>query len=83
MKILSRGRNKSVALKKLTMVHPTEGFPITAMREIVLLKRLQHHNIVQLQDIFPSRQSEANKNKGSFYLQFEYVKHDLQGLLNK
>lgn len=26
--------------------------------------------------------SKKNKNRGSFYLVFEYLKHDLQGLIN-
>jgi hypothetical protein len=35
-----------VALKKLNMSREEEGFPITALREIQILKRLKHENVV-------------------------------------
>jgi cyclin-dependent kinase 12/13 len=32
-----------------------EGFPITAMREIKILKRLNHPNIVKLKEVVTSK----------------------------
>jgi serine/threonine protein kinase len=40
-----------VALKKIRMEHEDEGVPSTAIREISLLKEVQHPNIVKLKDI--------------------------------
>lgn len=40
-----------VALKKLNMSKEEEGFPITALREIQILKRVKHPNVVSLLDI--------------------------------
>jgi serine/threonine protein kinase len=42
---------KQVALKRILMHNESQGFPITAIREIKLLKRLKHVNVVQLVDI--------------------------------
>lgn len=39
--------NEIVALKKLKMDKPDEGVPYTAVREISLLKEMQHENIVR------------------------------------
>lgn len=43
--------NEIVALKKIRMEHEDEGVPSTAIREISLLKEVQHPNIVKLKDI--------------------------------
>lgn len=47
--------NEVVALKKLNMAKEEEGFPITALREIRILKKLNHKNIVNLKEIVVSR----------------------------
>ncbi|KRY78826.1 Cyclin-dependent kinase 12, partial [Trichinella pseudospiralis] len=72
-----RGLNDLVALKKVRLDNEKEGFPITAIREIKILRQLNHPNIVQLKDIARDRCIE----KGGFYLMFEYMDHDLMGLL--
>jgi len=38
------GTNEIVALKKIRMDNEREGFPITAIREIKILKKLHHQN---------------------------------------
>ncbi|KAJ1735899.1 Cyclin-dependent kinase catalytic subunit, partial [Coemansia biformis] len=40
-----------VAMKKIRLESEDEGVPSTAIREISLLKELQHENIVKLLDI--------------------------------
>lgn len=68
-----------------------EGFPITAMREIKILKRLNHPNIVKLKEVVSSKRkliivtfiaNRENKNRGSVFLVFEYVDHDFNGLID-
>jgi len=80
--------NKVVALKKLLMVSPQrDGFPIYSIREITLLKRVQHENIVNLVEIVTNKvqrggSSEDNADAdNSIYMVFEYLEYDLQGLL--
>lgn len=82
-KAREQGTNKLVALKKVRLENEREGFPITAVREIKILRELNHKNIVQLLDIVTDKQtaSDMRHDKGSFYLVFEYVDHDLMGLL--
>ncbi|XP_042022664.1 cyclin-dependent kinase C-1-like isoform X2 [Salvia splendens] len=82
-----------VALKKIRMDNEKEGFPITAIREIKILKKLQHENVIQLKEIVtsPGRETneqvqpdaENNKYKGSIYMVFEYMDHDLTGLADR
>ncbi|KAL2143239.1 hypothetical protein VTI28DRAFT_243 [Corynascus sepedonium] len=63
-----------VALKRIRMEGEKDGFPVTAVREIKLLRSLSHKNIVKLQEVMV----EAN----DCFMVFEYLSHDLTGLLN-
>ncbi|KAF2220540.1 kinase-like domain-containing protein [Elsinoe ampelina] len=63
-----------VALKKIRMDGERDGFPVTAIREIKLLQSLHHPNIVALQ--------ETMVEKNDCFMIFEYLSHDLTGLLN-
>ncbi|KAJ5050974.1 uncharacterized protein L3040_002841 [Drepanopeziza brunnea f. sp. 'multigermtubi'] len=65
---------KMVALKKIRMEGERDGFPVTAVREIKLLQSLKHHNIVNLQEVMVE--------KNDCFMVFEYLSHDLTGLLN-
>ena len=51
-----------------------DGFPITAVREIRLLQHLRHKHVVALQEVM------VEKNEA--YMVFEYLSHDLTGLIN-
>ncbi|XP_002163199.2 cyclin-dependent kinase 13 [Hydra vulgaris] len=72
-----------VALKKVRLDKEKEGFPITAVREIKILRQLSHPSIVNLKEIVTDKQSalDFRKDKGDFYLVFEYCDHDLMGIL--
>ncbi|KAJ0097255.1 hypothetical protein Patl1_27219 [Pistacia atlantica] len=87
-----------VALKKIRMDNEKEGFPITAIREIKILKKLHHENVIKLKEIVTSPgilvlavlrgmskgdQVNGNKYKGSTYMVFEYMDHDLTGLADR
>ncbi|CAB4283811.1 unnamed protein product [Prunus armeniaca] len=80
-----------VALKKIRMDNEKEGFPITAIREIKILKKLHHENVVKLKEIVTSTGPErdeqgnqdGNKSKGGIYMVFEYMDHDLTGLADR
>ncbi|PHH62171.1 hypothetical protein CDD81_7365 [Ophiocordyceps australis] len=80
----SRKTGALVALKKIIMHHEKDGFPITALREIKLLKLLSHRNILRLEDMaveHPSRSSDKRK-KPIMYMVTPYMDHDLSGLLD-
>ncbi|EGR27117.1 protein kinase domain protein [Ichthyophthirius multifiliis] len=67
-----------MALKKIKK-EQTEGFPVTALREIKILNQLNHKNIIRLYEII----TKQNKIYGDqTYLVFEYCEHDLEGLLS-
>lgn len=72
------------ALKKVRLENEKEGFPITAVREIKILRQLRHKNIIGLKEIVTDKQDAVDfrKEKGSFYLVFEFMDHDLMGLLD-
>jgi len=59
-----------IALKKIRLEHEDEGVPSTAIREISILKELQHPNVVSLLDIVNCQ------NK--LYLVFEFLEQDLK-----
>lgn len=63
-----------VALKKIRLEAEDEGVPSTAIREISLLKELQHVNIVNLMDVL--------HEESKLYLVFEYLDQDLKRFLD-
>ncbi|RUS33291.1 kinase-like domain-containing protein [Jimgerdemannia flammicorona] len=106
-----KARRKStgelVALKRILMHNEKDGIPITALREIKILKQLSHINVVPLTDmattfdrkLVPCRAHKPNgssgtpshvdkhtgerkeRQRGSIYMVFPYMDHDLTGLL--
>ncbi|CAL8470770.1 g10312 [Coccomyxa elongata] len=72
-----------VALKKIRMDNEKEGFPITAIREIKLLKNLHHENVINLKEIVRSQTHKCNNFKGSIYMVFDYMDHDMTGLMER
>lgn len=63
-----------VALKKIRMEGERDGFPITAVREIKLLQHLRHKHVVSLQEVMVE--------KNECFMVFEYLSHDMTGLIN-
>ena len=52
-----------VALKKVRLDNEKEGFPITAVREIKILRQLSHKNIVKLQEIVTDKKNAMDFRK--------------------
>ncbi|XP_057978089.1 probable serine/threonine-protein kinase At1g09600 [Malania oleifera] len=73
-----RGRDletgKIVAMKKVRFVNMDPESVRFMAREILILRRLDHPNVMKLEGLVTSRVS------GSLYLIFEYMEHDLAGL---
>lgn len=70
-------RARSLKLSKLCAVKriqidPHAGFPFTTIREIRILKKLTHPNIVPLLDVFIK--------SGEMFISMEYLPYDLSGL---
>ncbi|KAL4161228.1 hypothetical protein PRNP1_001783 [Phytophthora ramorum] len=71
-----------VALKKLRPDVEKNGFPVTSIREMKILKFLKHPNIVELKEIVSSSAPPKEGKRPPLYFSFEYMEHDLSGLLN-
>lgn len=72
---------QQVALKKILMHNEKDGFPITALREIRLLKMLSHPNILKLEEMAVERGKGEGRKKATMYMVTPYMDHDLSGLL--
>lgn len=72
--VVFKGKNTKtgeiVAMKKIRLESEDEGVPSTAIREISLLKELQHPNIVCLMDVL--------MQEAKLYLIFEFLTMDLK-----
>ncbi|XAR68014.1 Cyclin-dependent kinase [Bertholletia excelsa] len=66
--------NKVVALKRVRFDNMDPESVKFMAREILILRRLDHPNIIKLEGLVVSR------NSCSLYLVFEYMEHDLLGL---
>lgn len=73
-KARNRHTNEFVALKKIRLESLDEGTPSTAVREISILKQLQHPNIVRLHEVVHT--------DASLTLVFEYLDQDLKNYLD-
>jgi len=62
------------ALKKIRFQSEDEGIPCTAIREIAILKSLQHENIIRLHDVLHGLQKLT--------LVFEFVDYDLKKVMD-
>ncbi|XP_010471165.1 PREDICTED: probable serine/threonine-protein kinase At1g09600 [Camelina sativa] len=65
---------KIVAMKKVRFVNMDPESVRFMAREILILRKLDHPNVMKLEGLVTSRLS------GSLYLVFEYMEHDLAGL---
>lgn len=73
-KAQNRRTGEIIALKKIRMESEDEGIPSTAVREISILKQLDHPNIVHLHDVILT--------EISLTLVFEYLDQDLKNYLD-
>ncbi|KAJ2389406.1 serine/threonine protein kinase, CMGC, CDC2/CDK sub [Coemansia sp. RSA 2603] len=80
-KAVHKATGSLVALKRVLMHNEKEGLPITAIREIKLLKSLRHPNIVPLSDMLVRHEAQGSTATPSVYMVFPYMDHDLTGLL--
>jgi len=69
-----RKTNQIIALKKIRMESEDEGIPSTAVREISILKQLDHPNVVHLHEVILT--------EVSLTLVFEYLDQDLKNYLD-
>lgn len=67
--------HKIVAMKKVRFVNMDPESVRFMAREICILRRLDHPNVMKLQGIVTSRISPT------LYLVFDYMEHDLAGLV--
>ncbi|GMH00691.1 hypothetical protein Nepgr_002530 [Nepenthes gracilis] len=73
-KALDLETGKMVAMKKVRFVNMDPDSVRFMAREIFILRKLDHPNVIKLEGLVASRMS------GSLYLIFEYMEHDLTGL---
>lgn len=67
--------NRHVAMKKMHIDNKDEGIPITALREMCILKHLHHENVVELYEII--------QDVDKIVLIFEYADMDLKMYTDK
>ena len=67
--------NRRVAMKKMRIENKDEGIPITALREMCILKHLHHENVVILYEII--------QDVDKIVLIFEYADMDLKMYVDK
>ncbi|EUB56800.1 Cell division control protein [Echinococcus granulosus] len=73
-KCRNRKSGQLKAMKRIKLENFDEGVPSTAIREIALLKELEHPNVVTLEQVILDR--------GRLYLIFEYLTLDLRRYLD-
>jgi cyclin-dependent kinase 12/13 len=73
---------RRVVLKLIKSDDALNGFPVTALREVKILKTCPPHpSVVQLVEVVTSKPADQNRMLGDVFLVFEYVDGDLAGIL--
>lgn len=91
---LDKESGETVALKKIKMEQETQGFPVTAIREMKILKALGHKNIIALREMITYEKEDAETDGslvnmkvqlsvGDVFMVFEFAEYDLAGLINE
>ncbi|KAH0794049.1 CMGC family protein kinase [Histomonas meleagridis] len=76
IKARERSSGDIVALKRIKRGNSTDGFPITTIHEIILLREVNHENITRLRDVFTGKDRDV-------YLVFDYAEFDLFSLIGR
>jgi serine/threonine protein kinase len=72
-----RATGKIYAVKKVKLEREKEGFPITALREINLLLKLDHPNIVKVKEVV------FGNSLDKVYVVMEYIDHEIKNLVQQ
>jgi len=78
-KAIDTSNNEEVAIKKMFNPFKIPGNIIRVLREIRLLKFLNHENIIQIKDLFPAVSVKAFE---SIYVVTEYMSSDLMQIIH-
>lgn len=67
-KARDKDTGEMVALKKVRLDNEKEGFPITAIREIKILRQLTHQSIINMKEIVTDKEDalDFKKDKGMY-----------------
>lgn len=76
---LATGRVVAIKRLKLEPGDPN-GLPVTGLREIQILKRCRHRNVVKLEEVVVG--NDVGKPDNSIFLVLEFVEHDLKSILD-
>ncbi|XP_074167232.1 mitogen-activated protein kinase 13 isoform X2 [Sminthopsis crassicaudata] len=76
---IDKKSGEKVAIKKLSRPFQSEIFAKRAYRELMLLKHMQHENVIGLLDVFTSATSLHNFH--DFYLVMPFMPTDLQKIM--
>lgn len=58
-KAIDKEKGDKVALKYIKMAKESEGFPVTAIREIKLLKAMNNENVIRLYDVITFQKKDG------------------------
>jgi len=74
-KAICHNTGEKVAIKKIKIMYEEDGLPATALREISLLKEMNHTNVIRLDQVYSSR--------FSLFLVFECLDMDIRIYLKR
>jgi len=91
---VQKATSSTVAIKRMSLERSLEGFPLAALNEIKILRKLNHSNIVRLIDVTMAKYSPSERlyehsetcpftYLWNFFMVCEYVEHSLSGLLER
>ena len=70
-------------IRTIDIDNENEGFPISAVKEMKILKQFNHRNLIKLYDIMRKKPKEKNNYKGHVYMIYENIEMDLFNYLNR
>ncbi|ODQ79941.1 hypothetical protein BABINDRAFT_161605 [Babjeviella inositovora NRRL Y-12698] len=75
-------RGRLVALKQMLHKNNKDGFPVTSLREINIMRKLKHRNVLILIEMLYEPGDPLRKTTASWFMAMPYMSHDLAGVLS-
>lgn len=58
-RVTDKKTKATLALKRIRMENESDGLPVSSLREITLLKRLVHENVVRVQEVVVGQELDS------------------------
>lgn len=72
---------KRINLRAASSIMTDQGFDMLALREIRILQRVRHKNVVHLREVVTDKTTNGKPNRGDVYMSLAFCEFDLDSII--